>query len=245
MAPLDDTIGRNTATTYRPINYRFFAGGDERLDVALRFDERTFKLHIPDDAPSPAWTRLDCNRCPNCTLADDSEFCPAARAIAMFLPQFEGRVSYEKAVIEVETPNRTILTKATFQTGMASLIGLVCATSGCPRTQFLRPMARFHLPFADETETLFRSFATWLLMAFVKQRTEGGDEVLSLEGLKRNYQEISVVNASLAERLRRTATRDAALNAVIILDLFAQIAPDNIDSGFADILPALVVEDAA
>jgi hypothetical protein len=241
----DDCQGRAGVTVRRHISYRFFMAGGETQCVALSFDADTHRLIVDDDAPRPDWTRLDCNRCPNCTLPDDAGHCPAALGMASFLPAFANRVSHEKAVVEVETAQRTIVAKTTFQSGLASLIGLVCATSGCPRTLFLRPMARFHLPFADEQETLFRSFSIWLLVAYIRQRKDGSGEALSLDGLKARYQELSVVNSSLAERLRTVAGKDALLNAVIILDLFAQIAPDNIDGGFEDILDALHLDAAA
>ena len=37
------------------------------------------------------------------------------------------------------------------------------ATAGCPWTDRLRPMARFHLPFANEAETVYRSVSMYLL----------------------------------------------------------------------------------
>ncbi len=243
MSPLDCSSSALLVNDQKRITYRFFASTDHPLSVDLAFDAKTYRLAVPDSSPRPEWARLGNNRCPNCPLSNDCEYCPSALGIAMFLPLFQSRVSHEKAVIEVETPQRTIVSKSTFQTGMASLIGLVCATSGCPLTKFLRPMARFHTPFSDEQETLYRSFSSWLLMSYVQQKLGGGDGAVSLEGLKRNYQELSVMNSCLAERLRKGVTRDAALNAVIILDLFAQIAPDNIDGGFEDILGAFTVED--
>ena len=40
--------------------------------------------------------------------------------------------------------------------------GLIMATAGCPWTDRLRPMARFHLPFATEAETVYRdALAGW------------------------------------------------------------------------------------
>jgi len=243
MAPLDCSTGSATVTDHKRITYRFFASTEFPLSVELLFDRKTFRLTLPQDTPRPDWARLAFNRCPNCTLPKDAAYCPAALGIARFLPAFEARVSHEKAVIEVETGHRTIVSKSTFQAGMASLIGLVCATSGCPLTKFLRPMARFHLPFADEQETLFRSFATWLLMSLVKQRTSGGSSPITLEGLKDNYRALSVMNTCLGNRIRNSVSRDAALNAVVILDLFAQIAPDNIDGDFEDIMEAFTVED--
>ena len=243
MAPLDCLARPLSTTDHKRITYRFFAASNATLTVEMFFEKKTFRLTLPEGSPHPDWAKLAFNRCPNCTLPKDAAYCPAALGIANFLPAFESRVSHEKAVIEVESGHRTIVSKSTFQTGMASMIGLVCATSGCPLTKFLRPMARFHLPFADEQETLFRSFATWLLMSLVRQRSTGDAEPITLEGLKDNYRALSVMNTCLGNRIRNSVSRDAALNAVVILDLFAQIAPDNIDGDFEDIMEAFVVEE--
>lgn len=225
------------------ISYRFFANSDHPLPVVLQFYPKTFRLILPGDSPRPDWTHLKHRRCPNCPLDETTPYCPSALGIAMFLPAFANRISYEKAVIEVETPIRTFVANTTFQTGMAALIGLVCATSGCPLTRFLRPMARYHTPFADEKETLARSFAIWLLGRYIARQQKGGDEPLSLEELKRHYGELSAMNLALSNRIRDSVNRDAALNAVVILDLFAQIAPVNIDGDFEDIADLYVVED--
>ncbi|MBI3445917.1 MAG: hypothetical protein HY055_11310 [Magnetospirillum sp.] len=243
MAPLDCSPQANMAIRHKQISYRFFTGAAKPLGVDLFFDPKTFRLDIPAEAVKPDWTRLEHKRCPNCTLSDDCAYCPAALAIAQFLPVFKDCVSHDKAVVEVETGNRTIVSKTTLQAGLGSLIGLVCATSGCPLTRFLRPMARFHLPFADEQETLFRSFSSWLLSAIVAQRLSGSDAPVTLDGLKQHYSDLSVMNSQLALRMRDSVNRDAMLNAVIILDMFAMIAPENIDGGFEDILDAFTVEE--
>ena len=227
----------------KSVIYRFFASQDERTVVELRFDERSYRLLVPESGPGPAWSKLEFQRCPNCNVDDAEEYCPAARALAQFLSQFEARISYEKAVIEVETPNRTVVSKTTFQHGIAGLIGLTMATSGCPRTRFLRPMARTHLPFATEEETVMRSLAFHLLAQYVAKSDGGAPVSLSLAQLKEDYAQLSIVNGAMAERLRSAITRDAALNAVIILDSFTFIAPENIDSGFEDIRPFFVLED--
>jgi hypothetical protein len=243
MAHVDSADSTLNRASPRTISYTFFTAGQADIAVVLRFEARTHQLQLPTDSPRPDWARLSCHRCPNCPLADTEQWCPAALGLATILPDFAGRVSHERAVVEVGTTNRTVVAKTTLQSGLASLIGLICATSGCPMTKFLRPMARFHLPFADEQETLFRSFASWLLADYVRNHQAGNSARVSLDGLKRHYEDVSLVNASLAERLRTVATRDALLNAVVILDLFAQIAPANIDGDFEDILSALELED--
>lgn len=225
------------------INYKFFAPAGETIIVNLQFDDDTYRLIRSPEANEPEWTRLAHQKCGNCPLPAGTERCPAALALATFIHYFEARVSYEKAVIEVETTNRTIVSKVTFQQGMASLMGLVLATSGCPLTRFLRPMARFHLPFSNEQETMYRALSTFLLGQYMTAVAAGREPHLSLDELRENYSRLTVVNAALAERMRAAVSRDAALNAVIILDTFAQIAPDNIDNGFEDILHCFTVEE--
>jgi hypothetical protein len=225
------------------VTYRFFASRNERTSVELQFDERTYRALVPEGANLPEWTRLAFQRCPNCTLDDSREYCPAAVVLAQFLPQFATRVSYEKAVVEVETPNRTIVSKTTFQHGMAGLIGLAMATSGCSRTRFLRAMARNHLPFASEQETVFRSLAFHLLSQYVGKGNGGAPVSLSLSRLKDDYGELSTVNHAMAGRIRAAIKRDAAVNAVLILDSFALIGPENIDYGFEDIQGLFVLEE--
>lgn len=224
------------------ITYRFFSAEAGKIVVDLEFDDSSFTLQVPASSERPEWTQLAYERCINCPLPDETRHCPAAVALASFLPKFMEKPSYEKAVVEVDTPNRVIVSKTTFQSGMASLVGLVCATSGCPLTRFLRPMARFHLPFSDERETVFRSLSSHLLGLYIAARLANRKPDISLDQLKWNYMELSIVNGALAERLRSAVSRDAALNAVTILDSFAQITPENIDSGFEDILPCFMIE---
>jgi hypothetical protein len=223
------------------VTYKFHEATKPESIVALHFDDKSFAIILPEDTPKPDWTRLEFQKCKNCNLQGDSQFCPAAVGIAHFLSFFSDAISYTKAVVEVETKNRTVVSKVALQYALASLLGLTLATSGCPRTLFLRPMARFHLPFADQRETVFRSLGAWLLCEYVRSGANGNPATLSFEGLKENYAELSTVNATLAERLRAAVTHDAALNAVIILDTFALIAPDNVDSGFEDILDIVTI----
>lgn len=222
--------------------YRFFATDNERLTVDLNFDEKTHRIVPPEGMVFPDWAKLDFERCPNCNLPDQA-YCPAATALAQFLPQFESKVSYEKAVVEVETPSRTMVSKTTFQHGMAALIGLAMASSGCPRTRFLRPMARTHLPFATDQETVFRALAMFLLGQYVAAGKSGAPVSLSFAALKESYLQLSKVNNAMAERIRAAIKRDAVVNAVIILESFTLIAPENIDFGFEDIQELFVVEE--
>ena len=225
------------------IVYKFHDKDKVATIINLSFDEETYQLRLPADAPKPAWAKLECNKCRNCNIGDGHEYCPAALSMAHYLPHFADCFSYTVSVVEVETANRVVVSKLPLQSAVASLIGLTLATSGCPRTQFLRPMARFHLPFADQRETVFRSLGAWLLVEYIRSNAGGKSVHLSFAGLKEAYSQVSIVNSTLAERLRAVVTHDAALNAIIILDTFALITPDNVDGGFEDISDIIMLEN--
>jgi len=65
-------------------------------------------------------------------------------------------------------------------------MGLVIATSGCPHTLFLKPMARFHLPLASVTETIYRASAMYLTAQyFLKQ--DGKEVDFSLNNIRKIF----------------------------------------------------------
>lgn len=214
--------------------YRFFAADNEKIEVRLDFDAITFQLLPVAGQPTPDWTRLDVHACAHCPLSADEAFCPSALGIARFVGSFDSRFSYEKAVVEVETPLRVVLSKSRFQAGMASLLGLVCATSGCPATQFLRPLARFHMPFASEQETLFRIVSAHLLGIRARNVVQGGADRPGFDEMREKYATLRAVIGSLTDRLRPVVKRYASLNAAILLDSFAEIAPADAEDGVAD-----------
>jgi len=218
------------------VTYKFHEKDKAEIIVKLSFDDKTYHVLLPHDTPRPDWAKLEFHKCSNCNIDGEPKYCPAAVSIAHFLPEFSNAFSYTQAVVEVETTNRVVVSKTPLQSAIASMFGLTLAASGCPRTAFLRPMARFHLPFATQRETVFRSLGAWLLTEYMRKATTGDDSPLNFDGLKEAYTQVSIVNATLAERLRAVVKHDAALNAVIILDTFALITPDNVDGGFEDIL---------
>lgn len=88
----------------------------------------------------------------------------------------------------------------------------------------LRPMARFHTPFASRQETIYRSASTYLLgQYFLRNRGESTD--LDMLGLQEAYGKIHAVNVGISRRLRHVSEGDANLNALVLLDLLAQEMP--------------------
>lgn len=217
------------------IHYRLsFADGSERL-FRLQLDEATHRLIPADGADSPPWTALDNHRCPHCPLdAVEQPRCPAACAITDIVSASGDLFSYTEVKVEVRTPERVLTADTTLQRAISSLIGLALAVSGCPHTAFFRPMARFHLPFASEEETIYRATSMYLLAQYYR-RKQGDEADMDLAGLAHIYRDLQVVNLHMAKRLRGASDKDATVNAVVVLDMFAKAMPYSIDESLQEI----------
>lgn len=207
----------NAATT---VIYRFHFSSGRSEEVRLDFLP---EMIVRRRSEEPAWTRLENHRCGHCPLEEHGT-CPFASAVAPFAAQFEDFYSYEPVRVEVVTPHRTITAERDLQHALASLLGLVGATSGCPHLAFFRPMARFHLPFSSEEETLYRAFSAHLLGRYFAGGGDGHVQA-DFDLLRAEYEAAAKVNRGMADRMRTAFTRDAVVNALVVLDTFAQAAP--------------------
>lgn len=215
--------------------YRFeFAAGDKE-EVVVRLDKATLEPCSDTDETPPDWTRLDFHQCPHCPLAaSERPYCPLAVQLAKLMALCERLLSHDAVKLEVISAERTIVNHTTAQRAVSSLMGLIFATSGCPHTVFLKPMARFHLPFASEEETLFRASSMYLLAQYFRGQ-QGLAVDLELAGLKAFYIALHQVNGAMAERLRAIIRKDSAVNAVVLLDLFAKVLPYSIAESLEEI----------
>lgn len=201
--------------------------------VSLDPETLVHETAVPDHPPS--WTRLTNHQCPGCPLDNTVErHCPAALSLTALMARFDNLTSYDEVDVEVVARERTYAATTTVQKSLSSLVGLYMATSGCPVLGALRPMARFHLPFASQSETLFRAAGAYLLSQYF-QKNKGGEFDHEFEGLSALYVQIHEINISLAKRLREIASSDAGLNAVTLLDLFAQGVPRSIRDSLTEI----------
>lgn len=207
------------------IKYRFNLGahGEEKFDLLL--DATTLELIHQPGENLPYWSNLTFNQCPHCPLDHEQHpACPVAANISQVIWCFDKVVSYDDIDLEVTTDTRLVSQRTTAQKAISSLLGLLFATSGCPYTNFMKPMARFHLPLATEEDTIFRAAGMYLLAQFFLKR-DGAEADLELVGLTEIYKDLHVVNTSIAERIKSIAVTDSSTNAVIILDTFANIMP--------------------
>lgn len=202
-----------------------FTLGDEEAVYTVRLDAKTLQCIYEPPAEPPAWTTLGFEQCVGCPLNEaEHPQCPLALSLHGLVEMSRRLLSFAEVHARVEMPDRTVLKQTTAQKAISSLLGLHMATSACPNMRPLRPMARFHTPFASRHETLFRAASAYLLGQYF-QRHRGGDADLDLHGLEHAYEKIHRVNVGISRRLRHVSEGDANLNALVLLDLLAQEMP--------------------
>ena len=227
------------------LTYRFtFPDSQERV-FPLEMDRDTAELSLPAVDDPPPWTALAFNQCSGCPLsAAETPHCPAALHLAGVIDGFTDLVSYDKVRVTVETEERSVVATLAAQQALASLMGLIMASSGCPRTAVFRPMARFHLPFSSESETAYRVAAMYLLAQHYAAR-DGAKPDFQLEELESVYRGVHAVNRGMAQRLRAASRQDAIVNAVVLLDVYSSLVPAAIHDILDEIKPAFAALLAA
>ena len=221
-------------STYQ-IQYRITLP-DGKVEVFdLNFDSQTIDLlnNIPEKLPE--WTNLEFEQCSHCPLKpDDSPHCPLAANLVNIINHFDGLMSYQNLQLEVVTTNRTISKKTTAQEALSAMMGLVIPATGCPHTAYFKPMARFHLPLAGADETIYRATSMYLLAQYFLKK-QGKVPDLDFKGLKKIYQNMQILNASIAERLRAASKTDSSVNALVLLDMFTMVLPIAIEESLEEI----------
>ncbi len=216
------------------IKYNFICEDFKKREFSLSIDAKTLVLKNTPKDPLPEWTLLDFHKCSMCSLSSETEkHCPLSVNLIDLVKGFMNLFSYDKTYVEVTTPQRLLQKNTTVQEGVSSLMGLYIATSRCPQTNFFKPMARFHLPFASEEETIYRVVSTYLLAEYVLDK-EPQSNKNRFDGLIKIYDNIQVLNLSIVERLRSASKKDSTINALIILDLFAKSLPHTIEESFEE-----------
>ena len=209
--------------------YLFILNSGTKFSFEIELDPQTLR-YIPEEEPETApWTKLDHYQCTNCPLKKESHpECPLALNLSSVIPLFSDLQSFDFANVIVETAERTYSKNTTLQNGLSSMLGIFMVTSDCPVMSVLRPMVRFHLPFASVEETIFRSASTYLLKQYFKKKKENSAD-WDLSKLNQDYQRIQEVNIGMAKRMRSIVSKDANLNALVILDVLAKEMPFSIE----------------
>jgi hypothetical protein len=204
-------------------SYQFSSGASVTFKLLL--DRGTLSLMLDRSADPPQWTALNHKRCENCPLDDKNHrYCPVAVNFADIADPFKDMLSHEKVLVTVTTDERTFSKETMIQHGLSPLVGIIMTTSGCPIMEHLKPMVRFHLPFASLDETVFRMVSMYLMVQYYRHQA-GKPAEWNLDGLMEAYAKVSVVNRDFANRLRDAAKKDANINALVNLDCFAAMMP--------------------
>ena len=222
--------------TARHFRYRIGLPDGSWRALTVAIDPDTMVCREPA-AESHPWTALEHRQCPGCPLrAETSPLCPLAARLAPIVTLLGPLLSHDELQVEVEWGHRLLLAKTTAQRMTSSIIGLVAPASGCPRTAFLGPLAWFHLPLATEEETVFRAVSSHLLDQYMLATDDGAPD-WTLAALAERYQALHEVNMAMAQRLRDACGEDAAVNAVILLDLLAKAIPYSIEESLESLRP--------
>lgn len=211
------------------IHYRFNLGNgrDEVFDILL--DPDTLEIVNQPTGELPPWTALEFHQCSHCPFTSDTHpQCPLAVTLIQVIGRFNNVISYNEIELTVLTQERQVFQKTTAQKGISSLVGLLFAASGCPHTAFFKPMARYHLPLASEDETYYRATGMYLLAQYLLHK-DGKHADLELEGLKKIYRNLHLLNTMVAERIRSATRSDSSVNAVVLLDMITNLMPFILD----------------
>lgn len=202
-------------------NYKFIFSKNLEKNFKIEIDKETLNLVRKENISYPEWTELECYKCLNCPLeAKEHPYCLIAKAMYELIDSFKELISYQEVDIVIDTEARTYMKHVPLQQGLTSLIGIYMVTSGCPLLVKLKPMVKYHLPFATVDETVYRAMSMYLLAQYFLYK-RGYTPDWELKHLYEAYNNIRIVNNNFCKRLNAIAIQDASLNAIVTLDIFA------------------------
>lgn len=216
-------------------HFEFENGREEKFHLEL--NPVSLTPAQPDPTSLPDWTELEFNKCPSCPLSLKNTHCPLAIQLAPLVDTLKDVSSIEETKVTVTLEERVVARNCTAQEGISSMMGVITAVSGCcPLTEFFKPMARFHLPFANMEETFYRAASMYMLGQHYRWENNMSAD-MDMKGLAQFYANVSKVNHGMAERLRATRREDSAVNALVLLDMFVKSMPDSIEPFLDDLKP--------
>ncbi|MEE4111519.1 MAG: hypothetical protein V2I40_01810 [Desulfobacteraceae bacterium] len=202
-------------------------GQRTRFHIALNPSTLTMMPASPE--PYPSWTQLCHQQCKCCPLSSHTHlYCPIAVNITQLVDRFKDIHSHKNCMVVCETVDRTYSKRTSAMEGLTAVFGIVMATSNCPVMNFLKPMARFHLPFASVEETTARSTSLFLLGQYFEYK-KGRVNRFDFDTLEKSYARVQLVNEGLLARIRSLGSRDADKNAIITLHSISQFLSVEMD----------------
>lgn len=206
------------------ITYIFRVGSDVEVRFDVDLDRPAAEGEFPD------WTLLEQDKCPHCPLAaTPGARCPAAADLAPVVKRFSALASIDSVDVRMVRPEFEVHKHTDTQTALSALMGLILATSGCPILNRMRPLAQMHLPFPNETEVVYRLTSMHVFECFLEGKMP------DLKGLEGFFADVDTLNQAFAQRIKRAITRDAGINALVLLHARNMMAGLSIDDNLEKI----------
>jgi len=224
------------------IEYILYPPDQPSVRFRVTLDPLSETYSFPNPEFAPRWANLEEHQCSHCPLSPEVyKLCPLAERVVPFVKKLSHLSSIEKMKVDVIQFDRIRHMSAPAQDILGSLLGLFIATSDCPHTRFLRPMAHFHMPLADADETVYRVLSTYrLAQYFRKEKT--GQAYAGFEKLNDLYGNMVEVNRQLSKRMRMALSeydnkQDGTINAISLLDALSLYVPASIEGAIQDLEP--------
>ncbi len=200
-------------------------------------DKETLSLIVRRDQDPPSWARLEYHQCSICPL-DKSHipYCPIAANLSGIAREFKDIAPDSKVAVAVTVKERQYFKAVSIQEGLSPLLGIIMAASGCPVMDPLKPMVRFHLPFASLDETAFRMISMFLVAQLIRAQA-GKKPEWQLKGLTDIYDEVRKLNKDFGRRMMTAARSDANVHALVNLNVFAVMVPKVAETMFKELTP--------
>jgi hypothetical protein len=201
------------------IDYEFKFEDGKAKTFNVQLDEQKLCLLNAQNIPEKHdWALMENFQCENCPLdADENQYCPLALVLHGLLVSFKSVLSCDRVDLKIITSRRTYFKNDSVQSALSSLMGIYMVTSGCPIFEKLKPMVRYHLPFAGPEETAYRLISMYLLAQFFRNKWKQEAD-WELADLPKIFEDIRKANHNVAAKFRPLVEKDAILNAVIKLN---------------------------
>ena len=211
-------------------HYIFKFEDNRVIEYPIALDPETLSFIPGDNRPEPPeWIGLRHQQCEECPLNEDVHpQCPIAVNLMELVDTFKDVFSYHDCEVVCRTAERTYLKKTSVMEGLSAIFGVIMATSDCPVMEFLKPMARFHLPFATIEETTVRTASMFLLAQYFRHKDQQG-MTCDFSTLEKHYTRVQQVNEGLLKRINSISSEDADKNAIITLHSLSQFLSMEID----------------
>lgn len=162
--------------------------------------------------------------------------CKAENALSEVIKRFDDLKSTDFIHAEVQMEGRQISMDSQAPRALASLMGLLMASSGCPRLIPFRAMALFHLPFATAEENAIRAAGFWLMRCWTQNMNLAENPFTALQVA---WDSLEEVNQYLSRKLLAQTSNDAASNGIAFLDVLAKMGTMGLDSALETLRPVL------